>query len=558
LDVYKESHELADTKYVLPSELELNQTYYWRIDEVNDSNVDSPWKGRVWSFRAANYITVEDFESYDFSGNLINDTWLDGVRSLPYPPWFEYKNGATVALGASSTIPPDPVHRGQQSMMFGYDNSGWGGMVECYSEAERIFDSAQDWTEADVKILTLFFYGDPNNDADSTEQMYVAVNDGSSDKVIEYGYYPDEAMSDIKKDEWQEWNVGLSDFGATLTNIEKMYIGFGDRDNPVEGGFGYVYFDDVRLSPRKCVPSRLKPDYDFNNDCIVDFGEIASLAAEWLRTDVNFLALGLSVEAPAPGPIAWWKFDEGIGESAVNSSSPGTHDGRIIGSFSWVTGYDGVHSALAFDGGKVMVPDAAALRPQYEVSASAWVYYSDNQNSARVVVKGADNKESYYLQIDDDDATFQVRDANNKRFEAANVVWRNEWVHLGGTFDGDSNTLRCYVNGELVGKDSEKDNVDFVTKGGTLSQDPCGLAIANRSDANDRGFEGTIDDVRVYNYALSGAEVRYLATDGTGYVPLRSQFNIYSGAGEQEVVNMRDMALVADAWLEQKLWPAVP
>ncbi|MHC4620290.1 MAG: LamG domain-containing protein [Planctomycetota bacterium] len=556
LDVYRGNQALANMKYLLPSELELNQTYYWRIDEVNDSNVDSPWTGRVWSFRAANYIIIDDFESYDFMDNVVNETWLDGARSLPYPPWYEYKNGATVFLGASYTDPADPVHGGKQSMMFGYDNSGWGGTVECYSEAERIFDSPQDWTEAEVAMVTLFFYGDPNNDANTTEQMYVALNDGDVNGVVEYGLYADEDMNDIKDDEWQEWNVALSDFGVTLTNIERMYIGFGDRDNPVEGGFGTVYYDNVRLYRRKCVPWRLKPEYDFNRDCIVDFGEIASLAAEWLRTDVNFLDLGLAVDAPASGPVAWWKLDEGTGETAVNSSSPGTHDGTIIGSFSWVTGYDGVHSALEFDGGKVMVPDAVALRPQYEVSVSAWVHYSENQNSARVVAKGADNKESYYLQIDDDVATFQVRDANNKRFEAANAVWRNEWVHLGGTFDGDSNTLRCYVNGELVGEDSEKDNVTFVNDGGTLSQDPCGLAIANRSDANDRGFEGTIDDVRVYDYALSASEVRYLATDGTGYVALRSQFNLYDAEPvNKQAINMRDMAFIADAWLEQKLWP---
>ncbi|MHC4624739.1 MAG: LamG domain-containing protein, partial [Planctomycetota bacterium] len=507
MDVYIGNQPLADTNYIMPSELKLNQTYYWRIDEVNDSNVDSPWKGRAWSFRVANYITIEGFEDFDLLSNLINDTWLDGVRVLPVPPYFEYKNGATVTLGVSFATPPDPVHRGKQSMTFGYDNSGWGGLVPYYSEAERIFDSPQDWTEADVKILTVFFYGDPNNDANLTEQMYAAVNDGSSDKVIEYGYYADEDMSDIKKDEWQEWNMALADFGATLTNIEKMYIGFGDRDDPTEGGFGFVYFDDVRLSPRKCVPSRLKPDYDFNRDCIVDFREIDAV---------------------------------------------GTNHGQIEGDHSWVTGYDGVNSALEFDGGKVVVPDAPALRPQYELSVSAWIKHSDTPGGARVIVKGADGKETFSLEVNPDKAlTFIVRDVNNKihDLDSEEELGRNEWIHVAGTYD--ANVIASYVNGEL----KESATIGAIE----LSQDPNGLAMGNRAESFERPFEGALDDVRLYNYGLLASEVRYLATDGTGYVLLRSQYNIYDAElANKQAVNMRDMAFIADAWLEQKLWPPLP
>jgi hypothetical protein len=549
LDVYIRNQPLADTNYPMPSKLELNRTYYWRIDEVNDSNEDSPWTGRVWSFRVANYITIDDFESYDFMDEVIDETWLDGTRGLPVPPWFEYVNGATVNLGASYAVPPDPVRRGKQSMVFGYDNSGWGGMVPCYSEAERIFDSPQDWTEAEVEILTLYFYGDPLNDANSTEQMYVALNDGDVNGVVEYGQYMDEDMSEVRRDEWHEWNIGLADFGVTLTNIERMYIGFGDRDNPVEGGFGYVYFDDIRLYRRKCIPARLKPDYDFNNDCIVDFGEIADLGEEWLRTDVNFVDLGLSVDPPAAGPVAWWKLDENGGNTA--GDAVGTNHGQIKGFYSWVTGYDGVNSALEFDGGKVVVPDAAALRPQYELSVSVWLKYSDTPSNARVVVKGADGKETFSVEVNPDRGfTFVIRDVNNARHDLDNEeeLWRNEWIHLAGTYD--ANIIASYVNGEPQ---------DFGTIGAILlSQDTNDLAIGNRAESFARPFEGAVDDVRLYNYGLSASEVRYLATDGTGYVPLRSQFNLYVRSVEEEVLNLKDLAMIAPAWLEQKLWPPAP
>jgi hypothetical protein len=59
-------------------------TYYWRIDEANNVNPDSPWTGNVWSFTTANFLIVDDFESYndldpeDPDSNRIFNAWLDG------------------------------------------------------------------------------------------------------------------------------------------------------------------------------------------------------------------------------------------------------------------------------------------------------------------------------------------------------------------------------------------------------------------------------------------------------------------------------------------------
>ena len=56
---------------------ELGQTYYWRIDEVNDPNI---WPGNIWSFTTRNYLVVDDFESYTNSDpNIIYKTWKDGL-----------------------------------------------------------------------------------------------------------------------------------------------------------------------------------------------------------------------------------------------------------------------------------------------------------------------------------------------------------------------------------------------------------------------------------------------------------------------------------------------
>jgi hypothetical protein len=129
---------------------------------------------------------------------------------------------------------------------------------------------------------------------------------------------------------------------------------------------------------------------------------------------------------------------------------------------------------------------------------------------------------------------------------------------LAGTFDGDANTVKCYINGELV---DSRDDANFVSlDANTLAQDPNGLAIGNRSDDDNGEFEGVIDDVRLYSRSLSQAEVVWLATDGTGFVPLRSKRNIFKQgpASIPQVINLRDLAILADEWRDRILWPLQP
>jgi regulation of enolase protein 1 (concanavalin A-like superfamily) len=52
----------AETSYE-PGDLEWNKTYYWRVDEVNDAEADSPWKGEVWSLTTADYLIIDDTET---------------------------------------------------------------------------------------------------------------------------------------------------------------------------------------------------------------------------------------------------------------------------------------------------------------------------------------------------------------------------------------------------------------------------------------------------------------------------------------------------------------
>jgi hypothetical protein len=419
----------------------------------------------------------------------------------------------------------------------------------------------QDWTEVGVKMLRLFFYGDPLNDTTDAEQMYVGVDDTNGAYTeVRYGDNEGEDMNDLLVEEWQSWEILYSYFNddVNLKSIANLYIGFGDKRNAVAAGSGVVYFDDIRLNLPLCRPED-GPEADLSGNCIVDTADVGKMGQHWLRHDVNFADdLGIQVEEPCDANLAGhWKLDEGTDTFAEDSSANdyhGTLETTDEGGYSWVAGRIGP-KAVEFSGGRVYVDDngnTSKLRPLNQVSVAAWIYIRQDMSSARVVVKGNNDRESYEIEINNEDQFIcQFRDPCGTRYGLDNgVVWPDEWIHVAGTYDG--NSISSYVNGQL---EESKD----VNNPYGLSQDVNGLAIGNkaRGDANDTPFEGTIDDVRVYNYGLSQAEVAWLATEGTGVFLLTSPANLLSGE-EPEVINLRDFARLMESWLDDKFWPDEP
>jgi len=208
--------------------------YYWRVDENNTDGTVS--KGSVWSFTVADFLKIEDFEDYnDFEPDRIFDTWSDG--------WGVATNGSEVGYAdpnftlGEHHVETTIVHGGFQSLPYFFDNNFK------YSEASLTLVSARNWTEEGVAVLSLWFYGDPSNAA---EQMYVSISNanGATGTV----YHDNPAAAQIAT--WTQWTIDLQKFadqGVNLTNVDKFYIGFGDKANLQAGGTGKMYFDDICL-----------------------------------------------------------------------------------------------------------------------------------------------------------------------------------------------------------------------------------------------------------------------------------------------------------------------
>jgi hypothetical protein len=151
--------QAADKNTFAPGALQWNKTYYWRIDEVNAAEADSPWKGAVWSFTTADFIVVDDFEGYtDNDVGRIFQTWIDGWGfTTPEPGNPGNGTGATVGYIDPPFAEHTTVHGGGSSMPLGYNNADSPN----YSETERTFDAPQNWTVNGVNTLSLQVRGYP-------------------------------------------------------------------------------------------------------------------------------------------------------------------------------------------------------------------------------------------------------------------------------------------------------------------------------------------------------------------------------------------------------------
>ncbi|MBW7991155.1 MAG: hypothetical protein FVQ84_14225 [Planctomycetes bacterium] len=222
---YKGSKNLGSESYD-PGELEWDTTYYWRVDEVEAGGTTQ--KGLVWSFTTANFLIVDDFESYndldpaDPASNRIFNVWLDGFG--------DQTNGSLVGYDNPPFAEQTMVHSGSQSMPMSYDNAAGK------SEATLTLTYPRDWTENGVDTLTIWYIGSAANAA---EPMYVVLN--GSDVVTNDN--PDAPQSAI----WTQWNIDLQAFGVDLANVNTISLGLGNRNNPAPGGSGMMLFDDIRL-----------------------------------------------------------------------------------------------------------------------------------------------------------------------------------------------------------------------------------------------------------------------------------------------------------------------
>ena len=199
------------------------------------------------------------------------------------------------------------------------------------------------------------------------------------------------------------------------------------------------------------------------------------------------------------GLVGWWKFDEGSGTVAYDSSGNG-NDGNLTNGPTWITGKIG--GALSFDGvdDVIIAPLPNLNTSNISTSQSAWI--KTGSSNTKLVISTKRIKETYgwpTLMLRYGKGSIEMdKSSDRESFTGTQSVNDNAWHFICGV--KDQNKYSIYVDGSL-------------SKSGTNTHSYSAndsIWIGNHGAWNEGGFVGLIDDVRIYDRALSAEEVQAL------------------------------------------------
>ncbi|MFA5293857.1 MAG: LamG domain-containing protein [Phycisphaerae bacterium] len=241
---------------------------------------------------------------------------------------------------------------------------------------------------------------------------------------------------------------------------------------------------------------------------------------KYLRNHFNLLGLILLsvvclTAIPAfgdPSLVGWWKFDE-VSGTAANDSSDYNNNGTVYGGATWTTGQ--IDGALNFDGSNdyVSVPDNDnSLDMDNEMTITAWIKPSNISSYYCIAAKqpsgtaGNNYPGNYEFRIAQTSGLLQLWHQGTGTtygytgYVSTTAVTAGVWQHVTVTLkEGDS--VKFYINGAPAGTLSQ------TAVFGIVNNEP--VRIGARKDSA-YWFYGSMDNIRIYNRALSGTEIQQL------------------------------------------------
>jgi hypothetical protein len=508
-----------------PATLGLGRTYYWRVDGVVSAQADVVSAGEVWSFTVADHLVVDDFEAYDLRRDFLYETW-------------QSRGWAGISLDQRI------VQSCRQSMSVSYHyDSVWS------SEVLRVFATPQDWAHTQAEVLQILVRGTAGN-ATRGARLYVTLGDGHAEQTVPYAG----DLSLLTEPRWNAWRIRLADFdGIDLTHVTTLAIGLRPATtNPQDRGAGTIYIDDITLHPSLCLANDAGTNLaegrlpgDLTADCRVDSQDLARLAQDWLydRTRV------FTVTAPNE-PVLWYEFDGDARDRA------GRAHGQIEGRCSFRPGVYGYAIDFAGEGDRVTIPEAASVfgRAREAITIAFWQrgddsghrndtlccsnYIYGEVNPTLAIHLGCWRDPGQYRWDCGAPWSFENRLAGRHRDQGE---WMGRWNHWAFTKDIRRGRMAIYLNGELY--DSRTGAFTPIT----------GITSFEIGSGWYGRYDGLLDDFQIYDYALSPAEIAYVATRGTGIFPHRA--NASADLNADGIVNFQDLASLATQWLQSGLWP---
>ena len=227
---------------------------------------------------------------------------------------------------------------------------------------------------------------------------------------------------------------------------------------------------------------------------------LTAVAVDAAGNQTTSTAVTVTVDNPtgSAGLVAAYGFEEGTGTTTADQTGLG-HTGTVSGALRSATGKFG--RALTFDGVNdwVTVADQNDLDLTTAMTVEAWVYPTATTNAWRTVLAKEQNGGLAYAMMANSSSGRPyglISNPGEQLAQGSAALPPNAWSHMATTYDGSA--VRLYVNGTLV------------------ATTPAIGSIATGSDPLHFGgnttwgewFQGTLDDIRIYNRTLTAGEIQ--------------------------------------------------
>lgn len=197
--------------------------------------------------------------------------------------------------------------------------------------------------------------------------------------------------------------------------------------------------------------------------------------------------------------VAHWKLDETSGTSAADSSGNG-NTGTVTGTTTWTSAV--LNNGFQFNGSTKIQATGMFSNPK-NLSVAAWANLTAADTSGSEIISLGDH---FYIRLDEGGVTKAAMYTGSawQTVSVSTTFAGIGWHHFAAVFDDDSNTFKLYVDGVVAASATNNNSISYAGLGANTVIGRNG----NSSTSND--FTGVIDDVRVYNYALTATEVAQL------------------------------------------------
>ena len=277
---------------------------------------------------------------------------------------------------------------------------------------------------------------------------------------------------------------------STLANSSTMYVGDdnGNSTNSFAGNIDEVKFYRAALTQDQVL-------LDMNSGSAVNYGTGQNEATQ----------ITGSAET---APVGYWNLDEGTGTNA-NDTSGNNLTGTLTNGPTWATGKIG--SGVTFDGSNdyITVTHNAVLNTSSAFTVETWIKFTNSVTSLQdIIFKGIDTagveNTTFFLQQQTSgkiETGFTTSGSGFTFLDSTNTLSLNTWYHIVGTYSAANNRLRIYINGRL---DNSGSAGGFTPD---TNASPLLFGVGNTSSL--RPFRGILDDVKVYNYERTPAQIAY-------------------------------------------------